>query len=225
MPESPERPPQLDAKYAAFWETFEASRFPMSLIDSDRLYVAVNDATVDLYRLPREQLVGRQPAHTLVVSRDQVAADAGWEILANTGELYNEGVFEYLDGRRLRLRWVAHASTSSGRWLALLVVLSARVEPNGPELIAPAASAAVSEPEPSPQGRPRLTRRELEIVRFVALGASNREIASRLYLSPETVRSHVRNAMSKASARTRAQLVAIALSEQLLQDDDEQTND
>jgi hypothetical protein len=40
------------------------------------------------------------------------------------------------------------------------------------------------------------------------LGAGTREVAQRLYLSPETVRSHVRNAMSKTSARTRAQLVA-----------------
>ena len=220
MPESHERPPQPDAKYATFWETFESSRFPMSLIDSDRRYLAVNDATVELYRLPREELVGRQPARTLVVSRDQAAADAGWEMLANTGELYNERAFEYFDGRRLRLRWVAHASTSSGRWLALLVVLSARVAPNGPELIAPAAAAAVSEPDPRPRGRPRLTRRELEIVRLVALGATNRDIASRLYLSPETVRSHIRNAMGKVNARTRAQLVAIALSERLLEDTD-----
>ena len=215
MPESHERPPQLGAKYEAFWPIFENSRFPMALMDSERRYVAVNDAMVEFFSLPQNELVGRQPGRHLLAQEDQPTADAQWETLANTGELYSERVFDYLDGRRLRIRYAAHASTASGRWLALVVVLSARAEPNGPELIAPAAA---SEPDPPPQGRPRLTRREREVVQLVALGAGTREVAERLYLSPETVRSHVRNAMSKTSARTRAQLVATALSEGLLED-------
>jgi DNA-binding NarL/FixJ family response regulator len=113
---------------------------------------------------------------------------------------------------------ITRARRAAAGWRSWLS--SARVAPNGPELIAPAAAAAVSEPDPRPRGRPRLTRRELEIVRLVALGATNRDIASRLYLSPETVRSHIRNAMGKVNARTRAQLVAIALSERLLEDTD-----
>jgi DNA-binding NarL/FixJ family response regulator len=56
-----------------------------------------------------------------------------------------------------------------------------------------------------------LTRREREVVTFIALGYDTREIAATLFVSPETVKSHVRKAMSKLGARTRAQLVAVAL--------------
>jgi DNA-binding NarL/FixJ family response regulator len=49
------------------------------------------------------------------------------------------------------------------------------------------------------------------VTRLLAAGLSGVQIAQRLVLSPETVRTHVRNAMEHAGARTRAQLVAIAL--------------
>jgi DNA-binding CsgD family transcriptional regulator len=58
-----------------------------------------------------------------------------------------------------------------------------------------------------------LTPREREVVRRVALGRSTPQIAADLSLSPATVRSHVRNAMVKAGAHTRAQLVALLLGE------------
>jgi DNA-binding CsgD family transcriptional regulator len=61
----------------------------------------------------------------------------------------------------------------------------------------------------------RLTRRERQIVRRVSLGLSTPQIAVELKLSPATVRSHVRNAMVKTGAHTRAQLVALVLSEGL----------
>jgi DNA-binding CsgD family transcriptional regulator len=57
----------------------------------------------------------------------------------------------------------------------------------------------------------RLTPREREVVRLVALGHNTAAIAARLYVSPHTVRSHVRNAMSKTDTQTRAQLVAVTL--------------
>jgi DNA-binding CsgD family transcriptional regulator len=43
------------------------------------------------------------------------------------------------------------------------------------------------------------------------MGLETNEIAQELHVSPETVRTHVRNAMAKLGAHTRAQLVAIAL--------------
>jgi DNA-binding CsgD family transcriptional regulator len=53
------------------------------------------------------------------------------------------------------------------------------------------------------------------VVHRVALGATTRQIASDLFLSPATVRAHVRNAMTKTKAHTRAQLVAIVLGDGL----------
>lgn len=56
-----------------------------------------------------------------------------------------------------------------------------------------------------------LTRREREILGMLADGLSGAQIAARLSLSPETVRTHVRNAMAKLGASTRSQAVALAL--------------
>jgi DNA-binding NarL/FixJ family response regulator len=53
-----------------------------------------------------------------------------------------------------------------------------------------------------------LTKRELEIARLIAEGASNPEIASRLFLSRKTVERHVSNVLRKVGARNRAELAA-----------------
>jgi DNA-binding NarL/FixJ family response regulator len=49
-----------------------------------------------------------------------------------------------------------------------------------------------------------LTRREVEIVRLVAVGRTNREIARELFLSPRTVDTHVQNIRMKLGCRSRA---------------------
>lgn len=54
---------------------------------------------------------------------------------------------------------------------------------------------------------PRLSRREREVFDLLAEGLSGEQIAERLFLSPETVRTHIRNAMAKLEARTRAEAV------------------
>ncbi len=65
-------------------------------------------------------------------------------------------------------------------------------------------------PQPSAAaGELTLTHREREVVTLIALGHETAEIGRELHISPETVRTHVRNAMSKLGARTRAQLVAV----------------
>ncbi|WP_258370163.1 MULTISPECIES: response regulator transcription factor [unclassified Curtobacterium] len=56
----------------------------------------------------------------------------------------------------------------------------------------------------------RLTDREREVMRWVAGGLSNSEIAQRLFISPATTKSHVSRAMVKLGARDRAQLVVFA---------------
>jgi DNA-binding CsgD family transcriptional regulator len=58
-----------------------------------------------------------------------------------------------------------------------------------------------------PTGAP-LTAREQEVAQLVASGATNREIAQTLFLSPKTVERHVSNALRKLGARNRAELAA-----------------
>lgn len=53
--------------------------------------------------------------------------------------------------------------------------------------------------------RAGLTRRELEVLRYVAAGRTNKEIAQALFLSPRTVDMHVRNILSKLGCRSRAE--------------------
>jgi DNA-binding NarL/FixJ family response regulator len=56
-----------------------------------------------------------------------------------------------------------------------------------------------------------LSRRESEILELLSTGLTGEEIAEHLVLSPETVRTHVRNAMGKLEARTRTEAVVRAL--------------
>jgi DNA-binding NarL/FixJ family response regulator len=56
-----------------------------------------------------------------------------------------------------------------------------------------------------------LSARELEILELLADGLNGQMIAERLFLSPETVRTHVRNATSKLGAHTRVQAVALVV--------------
>ena len=55
---------------------------------------------------------------------------------------------------------------------------------------------------------PELTHRERDVLRLLADGLSNEEIGKKLYISAETVRTHVRKAMAKLDADTRTQAVA-----------------
>ena len=63
---------------------------------------------------------------------------------------------------------------------------------------------------------PQLTQRERDVLRLLADGLSNEEIGKRLYISAETVRTHVRKAMDKLDADTRTQAVARALRDRLI---------
>ena len=58
--------------------------------------------------------------------------------------------------------------------------------------------------------RPKVTPRELEVLGLVADGFSTREIAQRLWVTEETVKTHIRRLHDRLGARTRAHAVAIA---------------
>jgi len=192
-----------------FWTVFAQSQIPMALVDRDRRYVEINDAAVRLYEYPLEEMLGSRAGRT-IVDEDHAVSDALWEQLLRTNELYGQRTIVHSNGSRMRVSYAAHGTTVGGAWLALFVTLSARFL-NGAELI--------GQPElrlPAVDGS-RLTPREREVVRLVALGCNTGRIAAELSLSPATVRSHVRNAMGKMEAHTRAQLVARVLADGLVE--------
>jgi DNA-binding NarL/FixJ family response regulator len=63
------------------------------------------------------------------------------------------------------------------------------------------------------QRMPSLSKREREIMDLLAQGLNGEEVAERLVLSSETIKTHIRNAMNKLEAHTRVHAVAIALRE------------
>lgn len=57
----------------------------------------------------------------------------------------------------------------------------------------------------------KLTEREVQVLQGLSEGLTNEKVGARLYLSPETVRTHVRKAMEKFGTHTRTRAVALAV--------------
>ena len=64
---------------------------------------------------------------------------------------------------------------------------------------------------------PRLTDRELEVLRLVARGMNNREIAKELFISENTVKNHIRNILEKLQLHSRMEAVVYAVREKILE--------
>lgn len=64
---------------------------------------------------------------------------------------------------------------------------------------------------------PRLTEREMEVLRLVAKGLNNRDIAKQLFISENTVKNHVRNILEKLQLHSRMEAVVYAVREKLLE--------
>ena len=64
---------------------------------------------------------------------------------------------------------------------------------------------------------PRLTDREMEVLRLVAQGLNNRDIAKELFISENTVKNHIRNILEKLHLHSRMEAVVYAVREKLLE--------
>jgi PAS domain S-box-containing protein len=181
----------------AFWGVFERSTNPIALLDSERLIVEVNAAACAMVGLPREAIVGRSGDH-FAAPHELLNIDDEWRAFWDSDIWENERVLIRADGVSIRTSFAARTSFIGGRKLAVLVFIG----------------VVEDEQEPAPRvALGELTRREREILSFVALGNTSSQIAEQLVISNDTVRTHVRNAMAKTGARTRAQLVAMTLAD------------
>jgi DNA-binding NarL/FixJ family response regulator len=103
------------------------------------------------------------------------------------------------------------------------VAQAVRVVADGQSLISPSMAVKLidefkqmSRPERDQVPGLRLTERELEVLRLVAKGLNNREIARQLYISENTVKNHVRNILEKLQLHSRMEAVMYAVREKLL---------
>jgi len=95
-----------------------------------------------------------------------------------------------------------------------------RGEPSLDPTVARKVLAELSAPPPKPLTPDPLTVRELEILRLVAQGKSNKEIASSLVIAEETVHTHVSNILNKLHLASRTQAALYALKEGIASMDD-----
>lgn len=185
-----------------FWEAFRRSRNAMVLLDDQRRHVDVNSAYLELLGYRRSALIGR-PFYEIVIG-GPLLSTREWEALLRRDQF--TGVADLLgaNARKVRLEFAGHPEIVTGRRLVLVVALKARPGASGHT----ERTGAGHEPTP-------LSGRELEVIQLIAFGLSGPEIADELHIAHNTVRTHVRNAMEKLDAQSRAHLVAIALAEAL----------
>ena len=103
------------------------------------------------------------------------------------------------------------------------VAQAIRVVNEGQSLISPSMAVKLidefkqmSKPDRETGPALRLTDRELEVLRLVAKGLNNREVAKELFISENTVKNHVRNILEKLQLHSRMEAVMYAMREKLL---------
>jgi PAS domain S-box-containing protein len=183
-----------------FWEAFRRSKNGMALADEERRHVEVNGAYLSMLGYKRRDLIGR-PTYELVAGGPLVTAPE-WRALLERSHFTATADLIGADGRHVSVQFAGHPEIVTGRHLVLFVVIKAARAGRQHHDVTPPRSECSA-----------LSGREIEVVQLLALGLTGPEVAEELHLAHNTVRTHVRNAMAKAGARSRAQLVAKALSE------------
>jgi DNA-binding NarL/FixJ family response regulator len=136
------------------------------------------------------------------LTRRLLEADAGRGVVIYTGSSEEE---QLLDGLDSGARGYALKEGSIDELVEAIDAVA-----GGGTYVDPRLAPALLSPKAT-QRQPHLSNREREIMSLLAEGLTGEEVAERLFLSAETVKTHVRNAMAKLEARNRVHAIAIAL--------------
>ncbi len=153
-----------------------------------------------------DRALGAAVAVARDVEQTLILRDEAWELLtAGRGLLGDTGA---------RAPGGPETGAGTGAWEqvreahAALRALAPRI--TDPALRADLLAACGLLTAPRPAGGPALAPRELDVLSWVAAGATNAAVAERLGLRPETVKGYLRSAMRKLGAHTRGEAVTAA---------------
>lgn len=182
--------------------------------------VEVVAETTDVRTLPAELTASRPDVLLLSYSADDDLADTLRGIRAT---LPDTAVVLYglpptstvaITALRLGVRGLIDDVAGFGDLVAALHVVArgqAIISPQLASNLAVLDSRSFVEPSAGVGGAPRLTSRELEVLRLIANGLTNRGIAVLCSLSEHTIRAHLREIMRKLSARSRIEAVSLGI--------------
>jgi DNA-binding CsgD family transcriptional regulator len=169
----------------------------MLLLDSRRHIVDLNGPSMKLFGYERRALMGRHIYEFR--AGGPPASEPEWQAALRKPQFTGVADFRSADGGLVRVEFAGHPEIVTGHQLVLVVILhttrTRRLQ------VVSVRNEDISS----------LSRREREVIRLIALGFSGPEIAEELQLAHNTVRTHVRNAMTKTGSRSRAHLVAMTL--------------
>src|SRR3954447_18259478 len=190
---SPWMPNSEDVLLWAFMDTA-----PVALVaaDDDRNILRVNPRWSDLTGYGADAATTMR-IDDLLAPESRPGIDMRWSDLLGQGLATARIVILRPDHVRVSVRYGGFANVLAGMHVAAC-------------LAEPGQDAGALRPAGARRAG-QLTRREQESLRLVAMGMTTTAAADQLGISPETVRTHVRNAMNKLGARTRAQAIAVAM--------------
>lgn len=192
MPDRSQRPTR--DLLARFRPAMHVSPTPMLLLDDARSIVEANRAAVAAFGTPPGGVLGLT-LDELVSEPGRRSLDARWTELLNGGWTELPCRLRQPGGGSARADFVATRGVAANQHLLVMF-----------DHDAAQTTAAVD-----PGTRSPLTAREREVLMLVASGMETQGVADELTIGVETVRTHIRRAVTKLGARNRTQAVALAL--------------
>ena len=185
-----------DSEQEALWAFIDSAPVALCAADDARQILRVNERWCRLTGYDADAAVTMR-VDDVLAPESRPGIEMRWSDLLHAGLANARIVLLRPPPTRLAIRYGAFANVVSGVHVAAYLA-----EPGQDgRAIRPARARRAGQ----------LTRREQESLRLVAMGMTTTAAADRLGISPETVRTHVRNAMNKLGARTRAQAIAVAM--------------